>query len=694
MADFRAYIDDFNHITIIVPKSIHKYKTDHFEARGNDETLALKVVEHETSEHHHKYTVEYEGFIFLNKTYTVHDEDGHHAELFSGKIVRTEAFDDLFAYEGNDLGVRYSEEHTTFKIWTPVAKTVTLVLINKQGEKEEKALQYDNQGVWSIRVDENIEGYHYRYLVYVNGTTHTVTDPYAVASTANGEYNVVINPEACYKMQSNIPEFSSEPTDAIIYEMSIRDLTSDPSINAQNPGTYQAAIETNLKTKEDQLAGVDYLKTIGVTHLQIMPFYDFEGVDENHPKDAYNWGYNPSQYFVPEGSFTIHPNDPYERINALRKMIDFYHQNGLRVVMDVVYNHVYDLTTFPFEKLVPGYAYRYDQRGIRTNVSGCGNDLATERSMVRKLIVDNVMFWTKQYGIDGYRFDLMGLIDVKTMHKLRQRLEHYRPDMIVYGEGWEMPAPLPKGLLAHQHNKQVLFNIGFFNDTFRELIKGGTFELKQKGYALGNTDKKKNVKQAILGSAQKYTQPAQSINYVACHDNHTLYDKITLAMPSQSETTKQKHQELATALVLLSQGVPFIHMGQEFFRTKGNDENSYKSPDSVNQIDWRLVDTHQDAIKRFRKLIEIRQSYSILRLKNKRKIAEQTTLTFTDKGSAIYCLNDHQTALYIVFKNTPTKEVISLNRKYEILFSHQDTTTIEDGNLIVTDIGATVLKGR
>ena len=694
MADFRAYIDDFNHITIIIPKSIQKNKIDTFEARGNDETLPLKVVQHETSEYHHKYVVEYEGFIFLNKSYTVHDNDGHYAELFSGKIVRTEAFDDLYSYEGKDLGVRYTPNRSTFKLWTPVAKKVTLVLLDDDDQREDHALNYDNQGVWSTHIDKDLDGFKYRYLVYVNGVTHTVTDPYGVASNANGEYNFVINPENCYQMKAETPEFSSEPTDAIIYEMSIRDFSIDESIKATEPGMYQSAIEEGLKTAQGNQSGFDYLTSLGITHAQIMPFYDFEGVDENNPKDSYNWGYNPSQYFVPEGSFTKNPNHPYERINALRKLVDTFHKNNLRVVMDVVYNHVYDLTTFPFEKLVPGYAYRYDQRGIRTNVSGCGNDLATERNMVRKLIIDNIMFWTKQYGIDGYRFDLMGLIDIKTMHKLRQRLEHYRKDIIVYGEGWDMPAPLPKALLAHQNNKQVLFNIGFFNDAFRELIKGGTFDLTHKGYALGNPEKSKQIKQVLLGSSHKYIQPAQSINYVACHDNHTLFDKITLAMEKTPKEKRQKYQELATAMVLLAQGVPFIHMGQEFFRTKDQEENSYQSPDRINKIDWDLIDKHQDAIARFKKLIEIRKANPLLRLRTKRKIAELTSVTFSDKSSALYRLDENDEHLLIIFKNNDAKETISLDRDYEILFSHDDLTKIEDGKLILSDISATVLKGK
>ena len=694
MSKFFAYLEDFHEITIIVPLKTERERNHHFELRGNDEIIPLEILSHQIIGDEHKYVTRFDGYVLLNKLYHVYDEKKRNAELYTGKIVRTELFDDIYYYDGHDLGHTYRKDYTTFKLWTPIAKSIELILVSPENETTTHVLKYTNQGVWELTLEGDFEGYRYRYSSYVNGKTHKFTDPYGISSDANGNYNYVINPKKLYKMTHDRPSFSGKLNEAIIYEVSIRDLTSDPAIQAKNPRTYKGFVEPSLKTPAGNPAGLDYLTSLGVTHLQILPFYDFEGVDELNPDKSYNWGYNPSQYNVPEGSYSKDPNDPYKRLNELKKMIDILHKNKLRVVMDVVYNHVYNVKTFPFDKLIPGYAYRVDSQGILTNSSGCDNDLATERAMIRKFISDSVLYWAKHYNIDGFRFDLMGLIDLKTMNMIRQKLELLRPDIIVYGEGWQMGSPLPARSMAHMYNKNVLYNIGFFNDKIREHIKGATFNPKQKGYALGNNDHLGIIKHLMLGSVLNkflFKYPSQSINYVECHDNHTFFDKAKLALEDSDIETRKKYQKLATSIILLSQGVPFIHMGQEFYRTKKGVENSYKSPDSINFIDWSLVDEHQEDIDDFRRLVFLRKNLKCLKLPTTSSIKENAYVSCNDYGTCVLevCREDKHTI--VIFKNNTVKENLGFDEPFTILYSSlkQEGDSIKE--LILNDISTTIL---
>jgi len=690
MVNFEAFHEDFRTISLLVPKS--RGEPSRFEVSCSEETLPLEIKRKETIEGGYKYTLTYEGFIFLNRIYTVKDDLGHECELKSGEIVRTEMFDTLYAYDGDDLGVTYSKEETTFKIWTPIAKEVKLVA-KRNGSFEKIPLEYENQGVWSLTLKGDLEKTPYYYEAYVNGETHAFLDPYARSSSANGKHNYVIDPDKIRPMRRSRVGVCG--TDAIIYEASIRDMTRDPNLKATNPSTYPAFSQSGLKTPGGNPAGIDYLRSLGVTHVQILPFYDFEGVDEKDPFKQYNWGYNPSQYNVPEGSYSTDPEDPYRRINELKETIDKLHEAGLGVVMDVVYNHVFKVETFPFANMVPGYFFRVDKHGYMTEASGCGNDLATERRMVRKFIVDSVLYWAKAFALDGFRFDIMGIIDLETMHELRQKLERLDKSIMVYGEGWKIPSPLPSKKLAHMHNDDALFNIGFFNDLARENIKGSTFNLQDKGYALGHKGRSETLKAVMRGSTFVHggiKYPAQSINYVECHDDHTFYDKAKAALPKTSKKDRLKMQKLATSMVLLAQGVPFIHAGQEFYRSKKGVRNSYKSPDSVNMIPWRQADEHLKDIDDFRALIKLRKDHALFRLKNAGYIRAHTRVRINKTGTMFYELFDEQETLLCVFKNCKQPEKMPLEGTYELLYHSLEESPLQDETLRLSDIGTTVLK--
>jgi len=697
MSNFYSYLDDFNEITIIVPMSYREDFTEYFKVIGNDEEIDLEIISSELIGHERKYVTRFDGYILLNHMYFIYDDNNETSELFTGKIVRTELFDDIYYYEQSDLGSSFRRDRTKFKIWTPTAKYMKLELTDKEGNVEITDMEYDNQGVWYLRLRGNYEGCKYRYISYVNGKEHKFIDPYAISSSSNAEYSYIVDRSKIYKMKNQRPKFSGSPNDAIIYESHVRDFTIHESLKASFPGKYKSFTEEGLTTKQGNKAGFDYLNELGITHVQLLPVFDFGGVDEKKPDKLYNWGYNPEQYNVPEGWYSTDPEDPYTRINELKELVDNLHKNNLRVVMDVVFNHVYDNTVFPFESIIPGYAYRYDSQGLLTNSSGCGNDLASERKMVRKFIIDSVMYWAREFKMDGFRFDLMGLTDIKTMNTLRQKLDRYKKDIIVYGEGWKMSTPLGEERTAHMYNKHLLFNIGHFNDKSRETIKGATWHISQKGYALGSQAKLDDVKNIVLGSATHkflFRYPSQSINYVECHDNNVFYDKAVAALPNTSIEEIKKRQKLATSMVILSQGVPFIHSGQEFYRTKKGVENSYKSGDKINAINWDLVDENITDIEYLKELIRIRRKYDLFRLTAPSKIRDSVFVKINEHGTILYQLKDEDTELIVIFKNSLVEESFEFDDKYTIIFDGVKRSRKITYKIDVNDITTYILKRK
>ena len=697
MSKFYSYLDDFNQITIIVPKRYRNDFSEYFKAIGNDEEIDLEIISSELLGDERKYVTRFDGYILLNHSYFIYDDNNETSELYTGKIVRTELFDDIYYYEQSDLGSSYRRDRTKFKVWTPTAKYMKLELTDKKGNIEIIDMEYDNQGVWYLRLKGNYEGFKYRYISYVNGKEHFLTDPYARSSSANAEYSYIIDTSKLYKMVNQRPKFSGILTDAVIYESHVRDFTISNSINAKYPGKYKSYTEKNLLTKKGNSAGIDYLNDLGITHVQLLPVFDFGGVDENNPDKLYNWGYNPEQFNVPEGWFSTDPNDPYARINELKELIDNLHKHNIRVVMDVVFNHIYDIDKFPFEKIIPGYAYRFDKNGLLTNSSGCDTDLATERRMVRKFVIDSIMYWAKEYKIDGFRFDLMGLIDIKTMNTLRQKLDRFRSDIIVYGEGWRMPTSIGYEKKAHMYNKNLLFNIGHFNDKSREAIKGATFDVRQRGYALGSLAKLDYIKNIVQGSSQNkflFRYPTQSINYVECHDNNTFFDKATAALKEADISEIKKRQRLATSLIILSQGVPFIHSGQEFYRSKLGVENSYKSNDDINQLNWDLVDENINDIEFIKELLRIRKKYDLFRLTAPSKIRDFVEVNINEEGTILYKLKDTENDLIVIFKNNFSEETFEFDDRYTLIFDGEVRSRKIVTKIVVKDITTYILKRK
>ncbi|WP_051314814.1 type I pullulanase [Alteribacter aurantiacus] len=549
-----------------------------------------------------------------------------HFPVYAGSVVRTGWFEEHFAVENATLGAIYQKHETTFSVWAPTALNVKLYLNNNYFE-----MKKSKKGVWTTTVKGDLNKLPYHYEVAINGSLIKVNDPYAKSLTANSKESVVVNlsktnPEQFLKHSH--PPFS-KVTDAIIYELHVRDATIDGNSGVRAKGKFKGLTEEHTVTKDNSLTGLSYIKELGCTHVQLLPINDFARVDENNPDGQYNWGYDPLYFQAPEGSYATDVENPLTRIKECKEMIQAFHQNGLNVILDVVYNHVYLKEDSPFHKLVPGYYFRYHGDGTTGNGTGVGNDLATERKMVRKFIVDSIRYWLDEYQVNGFRFDLMGAMDVETMRQVRELCNEYDRTILLLGEGWELDTPLPSDQKATMDKSWQLPGVGFFNDFFRDSLKGQLFFLHDTGYANGHGRFIERLPQLVSGSCRddfgdcKVNEPSQSVNYVECHDNHTLWDRLQNTNESEIEEEKKKIHQLATGLTILSQGIPFLHAGQEWFRTKKGDENSYISGDEINKLDWTQREREKANIRFIKSLIEIRHSYPVFRLEDKKDIKQR-----------------------------------------------------------------------
>jgi pullulanase len=618
---FEAYLDEMNLITILIPKSYFQGVVNTFTLENErGEKRDLPIERKVDFPAFLKYECRINFPIEIGGRYTIYEEHGAFTDLQIGAVTRTIEFDNNYYYDGDDLGITYREHETIFKLWAPTATEVKLKLWKENEESQLMPMARQEKGVWTISVAKNLEGYYYTYLVCVNLVWREAVDPYAIAVSVNGEYGVIVDLTKTRLSKPVLPPLSS-PADAIIYEMHIRDFTIHPESGIMHKGKYLGLSEQQTTGPNGTSTGLSYLKELGITHVELLPFNDFAGVDERNPDKDYNWGYNPLHYNAPEGSYATDPVNPYVRIYELKHAIKTLQENGIRVIMDVVYNHVYIREQSSFEKIVPGYYFRYDAYGMPANGTGVGNDFASERKMARKFIIDSVRFWLREYHVDGFRFDLMGILDVNTMKEIRKTADAIDPSILIIGEGWDLNTPLPPQEKANMQNAEKMPRIAHFNDRFRDYVKGSTFNLYDRGFALGSRYYREEVKQAIAGSIDLGTgkkglfkEPIQTINYVESHDNRTFWDKAAICNAFESEEIRKKRQKLATSIVLLSQGIPFLHSGQEFYRTKQGVENSYNSPDVINQLDWRRKSEHEKDVRYIQGLIALRKYHGAFRL--------------------------------------------------------------------------------
>ncbi len=635
---FEAFLDKIDEVTILIPKDRDGEKKN-FSLMLNKGTEPLFIIDRMDIGTHSKYICKLPCEFQFGKTYMITDEQGTETDLQIGSVIRTFEFDEKFAYPASDLGANYSKERTDWKVWAPTATHMKLRLyLQNEQVFETYQMTREEKGTWSISLEGDYDGYYYTYLACINLLWNEAVDPYTKAVSINGKYGVIIDEQKTNVPKNNLPHLKSK-TDAIIYEAHIRDFSIHENSGLVHKGKYEAWLETLTNNSQGDPTGISYLKELGVTHIELLPVNDFEEVDEKKPQDSYNWGYNPLHFFAPEGSYSKYPEDPYKRIIELKSVVQSLHKQGLRVILDVVFNHVYSKENSSFEKLLPGYYFRYDENGMPSNGTGVGNDLASERYMVRKFIVDCVTYWMKEFDIDGFRFDLMGIHDIETMNQVEAAVLTLKPDAFLLGEGWDLNTPLPLEQKTIIKNAHKVPNISFFNDQFRDVIKGSTFSLNDTGFVYENMGKFDQTKLLISGSTTIFANPEQSINYVESHDNHTMWDRFFLFSETEEKEIKQARHRLATGIVILSQGVPFLHAGQEFFRTKKGVENSYNSPDHINCLNWSDRSSYKDNIEYIKGLIKLRKQHGGFRLTTKKHIEKHLSFS-TNQQLLSYHLRD------------------------------------------------------
>ena len=563
--------------------------------------------------------------IDYTKAYTI-SFDGNDYDIVLPDYYSTEEFEDAYTYDGDDLGATWSAESTLFKVWAPTATEVKLNLYEggKKGEDDlidSIDMELGDKGVWEVTVEDDLNGVYYTYSATVNGTVNETIDPYARTSGVNGDRGMVID------LDSTDPEgwdederpFKGTYTDAVIYELHVRDFSYDASSGMANTGKYLAFTELGTTNSEGLSTGVDYIKDLGITHIHLLPTYDQATLKEDKlDVDQFNWGYDPKNYNVPEGSYSTDPYNGEVRVNEYKQMVQSLHANGIAVIADVVYNHTYSASDFSVNLLVPGYFHRPDSNG-----SGCGNDVASERAMVKKYIVDSCIYWIEEYHLDGMRFDLVGLIDTDTINEIVEELHAIDPSIVLYGEGWSIGTKVtkPDVDLATQGNAALTPGFGYFADAMRDNVKGSVFGATEPGYVNGNPSKAGALLMDIAGAPIWAMNPTQAINYVSCHDNYTLFDKLQSTCPDATMEELVAMNSLSAAMVITSQGVPFFQAGEEILRTKEKedgtfDHNSYASSSELNCIKWDDLNKaeYKASYEYYKGLIEFRKNHAAMRM--------------------------------------------------------------------------------
>jgi pullulanase len=540
-------------------------------------------------------------------------------------------------YTGDDLGMTLTPEGFRFRIWAPLADEVQLSLYKTSlgGDPLQRInMQKAENGTWIIGVPGERNGMFYTFRTRIAGKWNDeVPDPYVKLVGVNGRRGYIgdlqkTNPK---NWSSDLSPAFRQATDAIIYELHVRDASIHPSSGIMAKGKFMGLTEKGSTNQFGLTTGIDHLRELGVTHVHLLPSYDFFTIDETKTDSPqYNWGYDPLNYNVPEGSYATDPFSPYARIREFKELIQALHRQGIRVVMDVVYNHTMLTENSWFNQLVPGYYYRQNKAGGFSNASACNNETASERPMMRKFILESVQYWVKEFHIDGFRFDLMGIHDIETMNTIAAELRKIKPDILLYGEGWTAGAsPLPDEQRALKKNASLLKDIAVFSDDIRDGIKGSVFDHHDKGFATGKPAMEPSVMFGIAGAVRhpqvdvakvNYSKdfyaasPTQVISYCECHDNHVLWDKIRISSPEASPELHRQMHKLSLAIVLTSQGISFLHAGTEFLRSKQGVENSFQSPDSINAIDWNLKHDNKDVFEWVKGLIALRKAHPAFRM--------------------------------------------------------------------------------
>ena len=565
------------------------------------------------------------------------------------------------------LGAIYSKEKTTFTLFSPVADSVFVIFYDKGNDSTETGRlemmrgEGELRSIFSATAEGNLDGVYYTYEVHTSDGTFSSHDPYARACGVNGHRSMVID------LSKTDPDgFADEdrpkladPMSMVITEVSVADVSAGASAHSMYPGKFKAFTEDKT---------LSYFKDMGVTHLQLMPSYDFASIDESDSlKEQYNWGYDPYNYNVPEGSYSTDPFNGAVRVREYKEMVHSIHEAGLGVIMDVVYNHTFNVHDSCFYKTAGNYFYRMLDAAKYSDASACGNEIASEKPMVRKYIIDSLCYWASEYHIDGFRFDLMGVLDIETLNEARKALLKINPDIIMYGEGWTGgESTLPESARGMKINAPRTPGIGMFSDDIRDAVKGHVFYMDELGFVNGAADRGEELKQAVT-CAKWAKSPMQSINYLSCHDNYTLWDRFIISNSHESEEMRIRMNKLAAAILFTAQGIPFFLHGEEFARTKISEadgapvENSYCSPLSVNAIDYDRAEQFSDLKAYYKGLIALRRAHKSFYLDTVDEINK--SVHFMDDmpdGVVAYTIDNDTEKVFVAYNAGKNKITIKL----------------------------------
>lgn len=565
------------------------------------------------------------------------------------------------------LGAIYSKEKTTFTLFSPVADSVFVIFYDKGNDSTETGRlemmrgEGELRSIFSATAEGNLDGVYYTYEVHTSDGTFSSHDPYARACGVNGHRSMVIdlsktNP---YGFADEDRPKLADPMSMIITEVSVADVSAGASAHSRYPGKFKAFTEDKT---------LSYFKDMGVTHLQLMPSYDFASIDESDSlKEQYNWGYDPYNYNVPEGSYSTDPFNGAVRVREYKEMVHSIHEAGLGVIMDVVYNHTFNVHDSCFYKTAGNYFYRMLDDAKYSDASACGNEIASEKPMVRKYIIDSLCYWASEYHIDGFRFDLMGVLDIETLNEARKALLKINPDIIMYGEGWTGgESTLPESERCMKINAPRTPGIGMFSDDIRDAVKGHVFYMDELGFVNGAADRGEELKQAVT-CAKWAKSPMQSINYLSCHDNYTLWDRFIISNSHESEEMRIRMNKLAAAILFTAQGIPFFLHGEEFARTKISEadgapvENSYCSPLSVNAIDYDRAEQFSDLKAYYKGLIALRRAHKSFYLDTVDEIKK--SIHFMDDmpdGVVAYTIDNDTEKVFVAYNAGKNKITIKL----------------------------------
>ncbi len=577
-------------------------------------------------------------------------------------------------YQGDDLGLTYAD-HIQLKIWSPPAKSIEIVIYiddNCKNELTRFPLNANNDGTWQVCFSNKYYGYYYRIALTKLDLEIMLVDPWVRAVGTNSKAGLIVNPAKIFPpgWQEDKRVNLANPVDAVLYELHVKDFSSSLTSGIENKGKYLAFTELNTTNESGQSSGIAHLKELGITHVHLLPVYDFATVDDLDCDD-YNWGYDPYYYNVPEGSYAKNPRN-LNRIYEFKKMVKSLHDAGIGVIMDVVFNHTFHTEESPFQLIFPDYFYRFNELGNFSNGSGVGNEIATERPMVRKFIIDSLVYWATEYHIDGFRFDLMGCMDKETIRQAATRLHDLDDSIILYGEPWTaLPVQIEKEKQLLKGNQKGT-GVAVFNDDFRHALKGDN-DGGKKGYISGSFEYAKSIKKGVVGSInfspagfQSFaSSPTETINYITCHDNLTLWDKLLRSNPGDNEFTRERMIRLAYTIIFTAQGIPFLNAGAEFHRTKFGDHNSYQSDILVNQLKWERKKTYYKQFLFLQGLIELRSHHPAFRMRTREQIENNIHFINSAEEVVAYWLGNHANGdgwekIVVIYNPTHTWQQILL----------------------------------